>query len=63
MDGMADRRAILTDDGALTYGDVQALANRFGNLLKDQGVRPEPQLFQVPFDSTPSGSAQPGSPG
>ncbi len=44
-EGMAGRRAILTNDGALTYGDVQALANRFGNLLRDDGVQPEQRVI------------------
>ena len=43
--GMTDRRAILTNQEELTYGDVQALANRFGNLLKDAGVQPEQRVI------------------
>jgi len=44
-EGMAGRRAILTDKGEFTYGDVQESANRFGNLLKDAGVQPEQRVI------------------
>jgi len=40
-EGRGDRPALLTDQGTLTYREVQALANRFGHLLKRAGVEPE----------------------
>jgi len=44
-EGLAERRALLTDDGALTYGDVHALASRYGNVLAAAGVRPEERVL------------------
>lgn len=44
-EGLEGRRAILTDAGALTYGEVHALASRFGNLLAAAGVRPEERVL------------------
>jgi benzoate-CoA ligase family protein len=44
-DGMADRRALVTDEGVLTYGDVQTMANRFGQLLRQAGVRAEQRVI------------------
>ncbi len=44
-EGSAARTAIVTDTARLTYGDVQALANRFGNLLRDAGVEPEQRVI------------------
>lgn len=44
-EGRARRTAIRTDQGTLTYGDVQALANRYGNVLRDAGVQPEQRVI------------------
>ncbi|MFQ5678060.1 MAG: benzoate-CoA ligase family protein [Gemmatimonadota bacterium] len=44
-EGRGGRTAILTDDGRLTYADVQALAHRFGNLLRAAGVAPEQRVL------------------
>jgi benzoate-CoA ligase family protein len=44
-EGRGDRTALLTDRGALTYRDVQAIANRFGNLLHEVGTRPEERVM------------------
>lgn len=44
-EGRGDRPALLTDQGTLTYRDVQALANRFGHLLRDAGVEPEQRVI------------------
>ena len=44
-EGSGDRRALLTDHGALTYREVQALANRFGHLLRSAGVEPEQRVI------------------
>jgi acyl-coenzyme A synthetase/AMP-(fatty) acid ligase len=43
--GQEARRALLTDAGAFTYGDVQRLANRYGNALLAAGVRPEERVL------------------
>ncbi|HVS66323.1 MAG TPA: benzoate-CoA ligase family protein [Thermoanaerobaculia bacterium] len=45
VDGQGDRRALLLDDRALTYAEVDELANRFGNLLLEHGVRPEERVI------------------
>jgi benzoate-CoA ligase family protein len=39
------RPALLTDTGAFTYREVQALANRFGHLLRSAGVQPEQRVI------------------
>lgn len=44
-EGHGDRPAILTDDGEHTYAEIEARANRFGNLLKRAGVRPEERVL------------------
>src|SRR5438477_12173832 len=44
-EGRGDRPALLTDHGALTYREVQALANRFGHLLESAGVEPEQRVI------------------
>lgn len=40
-----DRTAIRTADATLSYREVQALANRFGNVLADAGVDPEQRVM------------------
>ena len=44
-EGRGDRPALLTDTGAFTYREVQALANRFGQLLQSAGVQPEQRVI------------------
>ncbi|MCI0341572.1 MAG: benzoate-CoA ligase family protein [Planctomycetales bacterium] len=44
-EGRGEKAAIRTDDGALTYREVQALANRFGNVLRSLGVQPEQRVI------------------
>jgi benzoate-CoA ligase family protein len=44
-EGKGERRALLTDQGTLTYREVQALANRFGHLLRSAGVEPEQRVI------------------
>ena len=44
-EGRGDRPALLTDQGTLTYREVQALANRFGHLLEHAGVEPEQRVI------------------
>jgi benzoate-CoA ligase family protein len=44
-EGKGDKTAILTDEQALTYHEIQTLANRFGNLLSAAGVEPEQRVI------------------
>jgi len=44
-EGRGDRPALLTDQGTLTYREVQALASRFGHLLESAGVEPEQRVI------------------
>ena len=44
-EGRGDRIALRTDSGDLTYLEVQELANRFGNVLRDAGVEPEQRVI------------------
>src|SRR3989475_3265075 len=44
-EGRGDRPALLTDQGTLTYREVQTLANRFGHLLESAGVEPEQRVI------------------
>lgn len=44
-EGRGDRPALLTEQGTLAYRDVQALANRFGHLLRGAGVEPEQRVI------------------
>ncbi len=44
-EGRGARPALHTDAGTLTYSDVQALANRFGNVLGAAGVEPEHRVL------------------
>src|SRR5919109_3478665 len=44
-EGRGDRPALLTDMGVVTYREVQALANRFGHLLRSAGVQPEQRVI------------------
>jgi len=44
-EGHASRTALRTDAGDLSYGAVQALANRFGNALVASGAEPEQRVM------------------
>jgi benzoate-CoA ligase family protein len=44
-EGRGDRRAIVSPKGELTYAEVDALANRYGNVLLRNGVRPEERVL------------------
>lgn len=44
-EGRGERPALLTDQGTLTYREVQTLANRFGHLLESAGVEPEQRVI------------------
>jgi benzoate-CoA ligase family protein len=45
LEGMGDRRALLTDAGDFSYGDVYAMSGRYANLLARRGVRPEERVI------------------
>jgi benzoate-CoA ligase family protein len=44
-EGKGDRPAIRTDEGVLSYRQVQYLANRFGNVLTDAGAEAEQRVM------------------
>jgi benzoate-CoA ligase family protein len=44
-EGRGARTALRTDAGTWSYADVQELANRYGNLLRSEGVRPEERVI------------------
>jgi benzoate-CoA ligase family protein len=44
-EGSAGRRAILTDRGALTYGEVHELSGCYASLLLEAGARPEERIL------------------
>ncbi len=44
-EGRGGRPAVITDDRTWTYADVQALANRFGNVLAAAGARPDDRVL------------------
>ncbi len=44
-EGRGSRPALRTDAGTLSYSDVQALANRFGNALTEAGIEPEHRVL------------------
>jgi benzoate-CoA ligase family protein len=44
-EGRGERTALRTDAGTWSYADLQALANRYGNLLRQEGVRPEERVI------------------
>ncbi len=44
-EGRGDRAALHTDERAWSYRDVQALANRFANVLAAAGVEPEQRVL------------------
>src|SRR5262249_57526750 len=44
-EGGSGRAGLHTDGGAVTYAEVQALANRFGNVLAAAGVEPQGRVL------------------
>src|SRR2546426_6968583 len=44
-EGKGHRPAVLTDEGTLTYREIQALANRFGHVFTEAGVEPEQRVM------------------
>lgn len=44
-EGRGERTCLLTDAGDFTYSEVDALANRYANLLQHAGVRPEERVM------------------
>jgi acyl-coenzyme A synthetase/AMP-(fatty) acid ligase len=44
-EGRGVRVALRLADRTMNYREVQALANRFGNVLRDLGVRPEERVL------------------
>ena len=44
-EGRGQRTALVTDQGTLSYAEVQARANRFGHLLLEAGVEPEQRVL------------------
>ena len=44
-EGRGDRTALITDAGRLSYREVQALANRYANVLSAAGVAPEQRVI------------------
>ncbi|MBA3345201.1 MAG: AMP-binding protein, partial [Gemmatimonadales bacterium] len=44
-EGRGDRTALITDAGRLSYREVQALANRYANVLGSAGVAPEQRVI------------------
>ncbi len=44
-EGLGDRRALLTAEGALSYSEVAALSARYANLLAESDVRPEERVL------------------
>jgi benzoate-CoA ligase len=50
-EGRGGRPAFLYEDRVLTYADVQDLANRTGNALRDLGVRMEDRVWMLCLDA------------
>src|SRR5690242_16007722 len=44
-EGRGNRTALITDAGRLSYREVQALANRYANVLSSAGVAPEQRVI------------------
>lgn len=51
-DGRADKVALITADGELSFGDVHALACRFAARLRDRGITREQRVVLI-MDDTP----------
>ena len=52
-EGAGERTALRTAGGTLTYAEVQALANRFGHVLRNASVEPEQRVI-VSLPDTPA---------
>lgn len=50
--GRGDARAVVADDGVLTYDELRRAINRAGNLLRELGVRREQRVLLVLDDSS-----------
>ena len=50
-EGRGERIALITDEGRLSYGQVEVLANRFGHLLRQAGAEPEQRVLIALPDS------------
>ena len=50
-EGRGDRVALRLDESELTYAEVQTLANRFGQVLRNLGVRQEERVLVALRDS------------
>ena len=50
-EGQGERIALRLTDGQITYAALDGLANRFGNLLRDLGVRQEERVILALPDS------------
>jgi benzoate-CoA ligase family protein len=44
-EGRGDKVALLTDHGRWTYSEMRTLANRFGNVLREEGVEAEQRVL------------------
>ncbi|HJZ11116.1 MAG TPA: AMP-binding protein, partial [Acidobacteriota bacterium] len=44
-EGRGERTAVITDGGNFTYRDIQELANRFGNVLRQIGTEQENRII------------------
>jgi benzoate-CoA ligase family protein len=49
--GRGERTAVYCRNGRFTYGDIAALTNQVGNVLKDLGVEPENRVYIALPDS------------
>jgi benzoate-CoA ligase family protein len=49
-EGRADRIALLTADGSVTYGELDVLVNRAGNALRALGLAPEQRVVLLLHD-------------
>src|SRR5581483_3538354 len=56
-EGRGGRVALRLAGGTMTYADLDGLANRFGNLLRDLGVRQEERVILALPDSAGYGGA------
>lgn len=49
--GRAEKIAFIDDDGSYTYGELAQRVNRFGNVLKDLGIRQEARVALCLLDT------------
>ena len=50
-EGRGSRPAFFYEDRVLTYADVQDLANRTGNVLRELGIVPEDRVWMCCLDA------------